>query len=397
RQARIGLKERKLLEVGGDRGIGTAAVALGEIAFQFARREGSDVSLNDGLRQALALVARKEEEAVLAVKNVRDVDRPADGRAELIPVQDRLGNLIEVVEKRNSVEGVVPDEVIGATVPVVRAGSGHDADNAGAVAPVLCGVVAGEEFKLSDRVGIGVVHDAVVEQVVVHAAVEQEGDGIGAPASDTNTAGGSAWTTVGHARLEQGQGKHVAAVERQVMKRPAGDGLAERGDHGLDRGSERVNLHRFGHRSHPHFDVEAQRLIDVERLHLGYSLLKTGLLRSHRIVADRDVQHLEATINIGRGLARDSGCRVRDGDLSAGDHGPRWVGYRAHNPARSILSNDRAGPRKQKTSKQHTKRFHDPPPWSNQRLLTNMIPMPRIVNDLTCKKNGAARTESGLE
>src|SRR6185369_15362782 len=93
---------------------------------------------------------------------------------------------------RIGVEGTVANVLESAAVERGRPGFFHHADDAAGVAAVLGIVVVDEDAKFLDGVGIGIEHEAVAEEVVIFASVEQIGDGIGAAAADAEGAGAAA-------------------------------------------------------------------------------------------------------------------------------------------------------------------------------------------------------------
>src|ERR1700728_5379079 len=82
------------------------------------------------------------------------------------------------------IEISVAHVVVGAAVPLVRAGLGDFRNDAAAVAAVFRGVIAFEDPEFLNCVWIWIEDDTVVEQVLVEAAVEKERDGIRAAAAD---------------------------------------------------------------------------------------------------------------------------------------------------------------------------------------------------------------------
>ena len=147
---------------------------------------------------------------------------------EIVARQRRNIQVGIFVEVGIGVEVGVADEIEGAAVNLIGARFGDDADDPGAVAAVLGSVVTGENAEFSDGVRIRIENDAIVDEVVVEAAIEQIGDGIGASAADVETlaAAGVVGIVFGDSRLQKSETKDVTAIERHVDDGAAGDGLA---------------------------------------------------------------------------------------------------------------------------------------------------------------------------
>src|SRR5579862_8521076 len=140
------------------------------------------------------------------MNEMRNGDWPAERAPILISFQDIARGSIDLVEKCVGVERVVAQKFKRASMPLVGAGLGNHADNSAAVPAILRRIVTFEDPEFSNGVGIGIEHDAVVEQIVVQSSVQQISHGVGAAASNAEIS--SAPVVVvgfGHTRLKQGE------------------------------------------------------------------------------------------------------------------------------------------------------------------------------------------------
>src|SRR5438552_12480569 len=113
---------------------------MGEVPRQFGRREHHRSRGGLQLREPLPLIADEEKEPLLAVNQLGNNDRAAYGSAELVPLQNGLGQRVwsvGVVEEEVGIERIVADVVVQRAVIQVRAGLGYHADDPAAVAAVL--------------------------------------------------------------------------------------------------------------------------------------------------------------------------------------------------------------------------------------------------------------------
>src|SRR5438270_8200208 len=116
----------------------------------------------------------------------------------------------------------------------VRPRTGGHAHDSTAVAPKFSRVIAGENAKFRDGIGIGVVDHQVVQQVIVQVPVQKVGDRVATVASDIEKATvviGIGWSDSG---LKQRKLQHVAAVQRRIADHLADDYLPQRRADGLD-------------------------------------------------------------------------------------------------------------------------------------------------------------------
>ena len=196
---------------------------LGKISLELRRGVDGKRSGVYGLDLALAGVTGEPEELVLPVHYVRNDHRPAQGNAELVPLEHLLGHSVAIIEIAIGIKGLIAQEIINTPVDVVGAGLGDDAHDATGVAPVFRRVVAGQNAKLGDGVRDRVVDDFVPQQVVVDAPIQQVGDGIRLAAGDPEGAGLAPVRGAGvhfrDAGLEKSEIQNVTAVERQVHGR----------------------------------------------------------------------------------------------------------------------------------------------------------------------------------
>ena len=136
-------------------------------------------------------------------------------------------------------------------------------------------------------------------------------------------------------------------ASRSSVLRPF-SGNSEDGD-AADRGADGgvLGFHRAGpafHRDHvldrAHLkrEVDAQRLVDLERVLGGHHHPReSDCFSGHFVPADRQFQHLVVALFIGRGLPGNPRTGIRDGYLGAGNHAAAGIGDDADNLARRIL------------------------------------------------------------
>ena len=229
-----------------------------KIPVNLIRREGCDLRFHLALGLALTLVSNEEEKTVLQ-------DRTAHGAAELLALQVVSRQALLLVEIRVGVEGGVAREIKCAAVQLICARLGNDADDSGAIASVLCRVIAGENAELFDRVGIGIQNHSVAQQIVIHAAIEQERHRIRSATCDAEGAGAVIVRIVlGNARLQLGQVQHVAAVQGKIHDRAAGHRLADGRVFGFNVRSQPGNFHDLVQGPYFQAQVHFFLLIDLQ-------------------------------------------------------------------------------------------------------------------------------------
>ncbi len=164
-----------------------------------------------------------EEEGAVRPFVARQVERPADGAAELVLVEGWLRHLAavgadalrEVVVR---VEHVVADEVEDRAAELVRAGLGRHRDDAGAAAE-LGREDTVQDLELAHRLDRWRDDDGVEGELVVVDAVDEPAVGVGLLAEGVE---------VGRAARVEGAGaRQVLAL---LARRHAGDEVDERGE-----------------------------------------------------------------------------------------------------------------------------------------------------------------------
>src|ERR1017187_2061845 len=266
----IGLQESRHV------GIGVGAVArrasAGKISSQLS---GGVYRAHSGrllLGEALPLIADEKEGFVL-------LNGAAEGGAVLIALEHVSGQAVRVVKESVGVEGVIAQKFKGAAVPSIGAGLGDHADDAAAVPTVFGRVVALEEAKLGDGVGIGVVDDAVVEQVVVECAVEKKRHRVGTAAGDAVVTRGAAIVVgFGDSGQELRQIKNVATIQRGTLDSFSHDACADRLIDGLDVGRLTRHLDDLVLLADFETGVQPQRLVNLKGLVLESLLAESGHL-----------------------------------------------------------------------------------------------------------------------
>jgi len=78
---------------------------------------------------------------------------------------------LEVTEEVVSIEICIPDEIIRAAVECICARFCDLGNDSASAEPILSGKVARKNFEFLNGIGIGVIHNAVGQEIVVEAAV----------------------------------------------------------------------------------------------------------------------------------------------------------------------------------------------------------------------------------
>ena len=139
----------------------------------------------------------------MAVVDLGDVDGAAEGEAEDVVAVGRDVSAEEVVGVAVGVEVVVAEVLVGAAVDGVGAGLGDDVDLAGGVAAELGAVLSAEGLELGDGVGAGIgVEREVGAAVEVVRAVNGPVVGGGAAAVDGEGDGAGSAVDAGRAAGE---------------------------------------------------------------------------------------------------------------------------------------------------------------------------------------------------
>ena len=279
RQCRVGLKiwMRHVCRVAGTKrarrliadqearyvGIGAAIRRLREVAIQLRRRVGTYCDSIQQCRLTLPLVSEEEENAVFH-------DRTADRATELTALQHGTRLVVQIIKEVIGVEGIVSQVLKKTSVHLIGARLGHHADCAAAVAAIFRRIVVAQDAELGDGIGIRIKHDAVAGYRVVRASIEQITHCIGAASSHGElTAAVASFGRRYDARLRQCQIQNIAAIQRQILDRRAGDRTADRGIHRFNLRGLRLHLHSLGDRANLQTHVDAQGLAYGELLGRG--------------------------------------------------------------------------------------------------------------------------------
>ena len=292
---------------------------------------------------------------------MRNGDGPAEGGAELVALEIVAGNSLFTIEVGVGVEVGVADEVKTAAVILVGAGFGDDADDAGAVAAIFSGVVAGEDAELLDGVGIGIEDDVIAHEVVIDAAVEEEGDGVGAAAADVEVAGAAiVGVILADAGLEKSEVEDVATVQGHVDDGAAGDGRADGGIDGFDVGADASDLDGFGFCADGEAKIHARFLVDLEGACFCDELGETVMLGGDDVGADGERGDAIVAFAVGLSFVNDLSGRAGNRDVSLGDGGALRVGDPAENgsggglgPGGGLEKRDRKNEKQHNTQRTH--------------------------------------------
>ncbi len=289
-EAGIRLEIGIVLQVGGDVGVGPAVHGVRKVAVQLLGGIDRHRRVQRSRRLPLALIADEEEQLVSSAEQLWDADRSAERGAELLSFEDRFRQVLLIVEEAVRIESVVPHEIEQAAVHVVCAGLRDHTDDAARVPAVFGRVVVLQHPKFRDRVGIGIQHYAVVDEVVVPSAVQQEADRVGSSATDAVSA---ARVRVRVRLDDAGQGQSevegIAPVQRQFLHRTTGNRAADGRVDGLDRGRVRFDGDALRSLADAQVQIDAQGLIDEQLLWIGDRAGETRMFRFDGVAADRQV------------------------------------------------------------------------------------------------------------
>ena len=325
------------------------------------------------------LVAGEKEELV-------GLDGSADGRAELVVLQVRLGVAELLVEVVRRVQAVAAIELEERPVDGVGSRLGDGADDGPRRAPVLGRVVVGDDLDLLDGFGahvrargaLGVarqvrVRHAVDQVEVLRAPRPRHRQLVPHPGEDGGTG-----RALDDARVEEQQLRQVAVDDRQVLHLPLVDQVRDR---------RRDRLHQRGvgrhhqlllDRRHPQRQVHHRRAADHQRDALADRRPEARQARRHLVGADGQVRRLEAALDVREQRAGQAHLHVLHADLGAPHRLPRLVlddafdGPRRELRERGSLPEHRdeqQDPRDAKTSgrphpdaREENARSHRPPP-----------------------------------
>ena len=273
-----------------------------------------------------AVVVGKKEGAVLD-------DRTADGPAELVLLERRLGLPGTIGEEVVRIKAVVAQEAVGHAVEGVAARLGDHVDLSARVASLLGRVEIGLDLEFLDRLDVGTHHDhqrqpgvvvdAVVQIVVGVLAVpvhEQFGAGtqvVGARAAHDRAAHAAAGPrNSGRQRRELHE---VAAVQRQLLNLPLLDDRPEDRRLGLEQRGPAHNLDGFAHQPHRQLQVDLGALVDLQLDARPLDLAKPRELDAQAVQPGRQRREAVRSAVASRGDAGDAGGFVGHGDGDARD------------------------------------------------------------------------------
>ena len=268
---------------------------------------------------------------------MRNLDRAAESRAKLVPLQNGTGSVRKVIEKGVGIEIVVANVVVCAPMHFIRSRLGHHTDDAARVPAVFRVVIACQDAKFFDRIGVGIHHYIISHQVGVQPAIQKVRDR-GRPVAG-NTEAMSPCIVVGRSDpgLQQRQTKHIAAIEWKVFDRFAGHRFTDCGIHGLDTGNHGIDGNRLLLGAENQRNVVAIGLVDEEPLLLGHRHAKAGMVHGNLVDTDGNGLHVKIALAVGHGGNDNGGGHVDHLDICARNNGALRVRNRADNAAGRIL------------------------------------------------------------
>ncbi len=349
-----GVRPRRQRIVDDDERAGRRVAEVAEVAVALRRgRHGVDE------RQAARLLPAGvvgEEEGAVRPLVARQVQRPADGAAELVLAEGRLrhfgavgaGPLREVVV---GVEDVVADEVEDRAAELVRARLGRHRDDAGAAAE-LGREDAVQHLELAHRLDRRRDDDGVEGELVVVDAVDEPAVGVGLLAEGVEVGGAARVEGAGagevlallarrHAGDEVDERREVALVQRQLADRLLLDDRADFGRLGLDQRRRRDDRRHFGELADLEAGVDAGAIVDLDGDALAHVLLEAGQLDFDFIRAGVEERGDVGAVGVGDDRGDGLFADFLDGDRGARHDLALRVGHRADDGSRRDLGGDR--------------------------------------------------------
>ena len=286
----------------------------GEVARQHrARRHEADRVAGIGADHR-SLIGAEEEQPVFG-------DRPSERAAELVAAE-RVGR---DRKKRRGVEPVMAQELERAAVELIGSGFRDRVDGAARFHAVRRREAARFDFNLLQRVGKRQRKVGPVVRVVVHRAVQREGQAERLPARHRDPRAARHALIARHPDLngpptEGDQVGDLSSVQWQLEDALVLDDLADAGIARLHHRGVRLDRHAFFELSHFQDDVDDRARIDLEHdpgLHEGS---KAGQGNLQAIRSEREVRQNIRARAIGHAAARRAGLRLRRGDRHTRQH-----------------------------------------------------------------------------
>ncbi len=293
-----------------------------------------------GLRLPVARSLPRSEEkspVAISIESARQQRRAAEGRAVLVEDEFRVA-LFARVEETFRVENRVAVELEEVAVEFAPARFVGDVDGRAASAPVLRAEVVGLDLELGQRVERRVKDNAQPIVVLVdvdpldhyvvvfgalpvdggdrHAALGRDGQGARSLRAGRDGAGG-----------QVDELREVARVDRQIHDRLLRADVAERRALGLDDRAGGHDLSRLAHLTDFQLQVNARNLANLESDVRPVGRFEARLLHGDLIRARRQQRHGVIALVVRRGLSRDAGQSLRDGQGCPGDNRAARVGY----------------------------------------------------------------------
>ena len=314
--------------------VGETAEITGPDGRGWDQPQGADRSL----RQPARFPVEEEERPVGSAVELRDIERPADVRAELVPVQPRRRDALVGYRIVCLGERVVPVELPEGARQPVASPLGEHVDLPARGAAGLSRRVAGLDLEFGERVHGRrkrvrhrvVVHELdTVDEIAVRRVTRAVGGHRGgaerrvlladgaAPAPDRNRAGRARL----HARNQLRELHKVAPVERQVHDLGAVDHGAHGGVVGLQGHGVGLDSDRLGDVADPELHVDARRLLHLQRDAVNLLGLESSGNGGDRVVSGGQERERVAARLGGPGFANCVRRQVGGRDRHIGDNG----------------------------------------------------------------------------
>ena len=209
---------------------------------------------------------------------------------------------------------------------VVGAAARRDVDDAAAGPPVLRFEGVGDNRELLHAVDNRRIAGLQVADVVLRQndgrAVDR--DFVGGIPSAADPRGGTA-TARHDTRDERCQPVNAAAVQRQILNRPAANNGGDTGSFGRQLGGLGTDLDRCGDIADLQINGQGNRLVDVDGNAILDISLKARLFHGEAVIPRQNETLVEAPFRIGSQVLMNSGRFVFNNDFGAGNGRPGGI------------------------------------------------------------------------
>ncbi len=328
---------------------------IGEGACQFSRARQRAARLG-GVGDDLPPLLRIEEEGfvLLLVIDAGNVNRAADGEAEIVPPHFRAGRDRggAVVEKVVGVKNVVPEKLVSIAMELAGASARHDVDFAAGAATVFRQIVGTQHVELGDRVNTGIGKEGEVSAAIdvvgavdlpvvlggtsaVNRKVDLVRRAHWVAHSDKKLVGGEVGGYTRQRSYElfvvagnQGELTHLVASHKA-----GGGGVVE-----IDLGGGLVDADGLSRAPNLQMSIDGESIVHVQNNVVGFEIAEALHLHRDFIVTDGEVCGSEVATRIAFDGAN-NGIAIGVGNFNgcAGDGGPGRVIHDSANVAGDLL------------------------------------------------------------